>query len=347
MTIIPLTTNWNLMKELVWVESIIEGRLALSGILSRGNDDDGQGVDFFLDPERIEPEKLVQVHSMQFRSGSKGGGLVVFTYNDPDRALSDEAFLMNRPVQFIKADGEWVLVRGTGGKIEEQGGRAAILMEKTFQAWLPRHITDLPSFYHNDITTEEFEAALPGMDDYWFKKLAPAVLSREKRKTVHQIQRRGFVGAGAPPRLVPDQGPVFGFIYENDLQFRERLLLGLALMVHVKPAYLHELFMNGADRVDKRLGGVKGSLSGVFVPTGQTFLFLAAGDDVLERLQTYQWLCHGNILIEGGVIRINPSDEGDIFLGNALILSEYYLQLLLTSASSLVRPDKQTSDALI
>jgi hypothetical protein len=138
----------------------------------------------------------------------------------------------------------------------------------------------------------------------------------------------------SPPLIKPDGTSLAGIICENELGFYDRLLLILALAPHIDPILLQDELMEKEERVGSLVGGVRGTNSGIFLPTGQTFIFLVAGKDIEKRLQIIDWLSHECILIAGNVIKIQPVLAGEIYLSGGLEMDEYYLELLLTNRSN-------------
>ena len=73
----------------------------------------------------------------------------------------------------------------------------------------------------------------------------------------------------------------------SDITFEERVIVMLALMPHIKPQALDTIFLqNGAlDRQFTQFGGWKGLSHGGFLPTGETAVFIIAGDDPIKSCE--------------------------------------------------------------
>jgi hypothetical protein len=110
-----------------------------------------------------------------------------------------------------------------------------------------------------------------------------------------------------PPELTDPRSAYVRFVQELQLSFHERLLLALALAPHLRPQTL-DVFLcrNGAlERAFSEFGGVVPPQGG-FLPTGDTALFLLAGDNMYERLARSSLLDSGHPLIRRQLLRLEP-----------------------------------------
>jgi AAA+ superfamily predicted ATPase len=89
-----------------------------------------------------------------------------------------------------------------------------------------------------------------------------------------------------PPEYGQEDSYYTRFIARYRCTPAERLVLMLALAPHVRPQLLDLFFVKNAtyDKGFSEFGGGKGSTHGGFLPTGETALFLLAGDDMHERM---------------------------------------------------------------
>ena len=126
-----------------------------------------------------------------------------------------------------------------------------------------------------------------------------------------------------PPPLPPSLSPYTRFVRQHDLDPEARLLLMLALAPHVRPSILDGLFIRNpvTERGCTELGGVRGTNHGGFLPTGETALFLLAGDDLGRRFRAQAALAGRHVLFELGVLRLEsvsplePACSGALLLG--------------------------------
>lgn len=117
----------------------------------------------------------------------------------------------------------------------------------------------------------------------------------------------------------------------SSIAFGERIVIMLALMPHICPQILDIFFIQNKDfdRQYTEFGGWKGMSHGGFLPTGETAIFILAGEDVEKRkeviqlFQEYHWFYTKNIL------RLEGAGEGEPFLSGQLRVSEEFLNRVL------------------
>lgn len=115
------------------------------------------------------------------------------------------------------------------------------------------------------------------------------------------------------------------------ITFQERIVVMLALMPHICPQILDIFFVQNKnfDRQYTEFGGWKGLSHGGFLPTGETAVFVIAGEDtdrrkaVIEYFQKDHWFYMKNIL------RLEGAGEGEPFLSGQLRISEEFLSRVL------------------
>jgi hypothetical protein len=147
------------------------------------------------------------------------------------------------------------------------------------------------------------------------------------------------IGAIIPPTLQRDGTAYAGIVCENNLAFYDRLLLILTLSPHLDPLFLQDRLMENGERISPLWGGVRGSHSGVMLPTLQTFICLAAESGLTGRLSITGWLCYESLLVQAKVIECIPAQKGEVYPGGELVMQEYFLQLLLTNRSAIPNPN--------
>ncbi|MCC4212589.1 ATP-binding protein [Leeuwenhoekiella parthenopeia] len=119
-----------------------------------------------------------------------------------------------------------------------------------------------------------------------------------------------------------------------ELQAEEQSILFLALAPYLAPALLktcvNEVYPEGAELPE--LGGTKGNTHRGILPTGETVLFLLAGNNITERLQNLSFLLPEAPLRSNKVIQLEKVGAHEPFLSGNLVLQEDYVQLLLTGS---------------
>ncbi|HEY2094716.1 MAG TPA: ATP-binding protein [Thermoanaerobaculia bacterium] len=132
-----------------------------------------------------------------------------------------------------------------------------------------------------------------------------------------------------PPDLVADS-PYAQVIARLELEPEERLILMLAFLPHIHPRVL-DLFLIQNEALQRRFtefGGVTDPASGSFLPTGETALFLLAGDDVASRLHFRSLFDPSHRLFTENVLRLDARSADQPQLAGALHLTAEYVERL-------------------
>ena len=126
--------------------------------------------------------------------------------------------------------------------------------------------------------------------------------------------------------------------YFFQLPTAEKTVLHIALAPYLRPAFfdriIQEFLPNGGDFIE--MGGVKntGNHRG-FLPTGETALFIIAGDDINKRLEIQRLLMGDSQLIKEGVLYLEAVREGEPPMSGRLIISPEWLSKLLLGKEQL------------
>ncbi len=118
----------------------------------------------------------------------------------------------------------------------------------------------------------------------------------------------------------------------------EKLIVLLSLAPHLDPAFydriIQEFLPNGGDIIE--MGGVKnaGNHRG-FIPTGETVLFIMAGDDVEKRLEIQRLLMGESLIVKQGIIYLEAVKDGEPLMSGRLIITPEWLSKLLLGKEQL------------
>jgi hypothetical protein len=162
----------------------------------------------------------------------------------------------------------------------------------------------------------------------WFSRVLEARIKdyfSEKRQNVD-------VTMLPPPGLNGSASAYGSFVQKHRLEPAERLVLILSLVPHVKPNLLDIFFTknNRFDRGFTEFGGLRGDSYSGFLPTGETALFLLAGD-VLDKRIAYASLFHpGHLFSRESVISFARLAPGEPVMSAQLELSQEYVHLFTT-----------------
>lgn len=130
-----------------------------------------------------------------------------------------------------------------------------------------------------------------------------------------------------PPDRADDPSVLGEFIRFYNLQFRERLVLLLALLPHMAPQVLGNIIKTAEIEADisVELSGVKNTHFRGFLPTGETALFLLAGNNLSLRFQVQQLFDAEHLFRQHGILSLATVPVGEPFYNGQLQLNEEYI----------------------
>ena len=145
------------------------------------------------------------------------------------------------------------------------------------------------------------------------------------------FQQQGFENASVGQIRPPSSKWLEEVTKHSDITFEERVIVMLALMPHIKPQALDTFFLqNGAlDRQFTQFGGWKGLSHGGFLPTGETAVFIIAGDDPIKRCEVVRMFQRDYWFYTSNILRLEGANEGEPFLSGQLRVSEEFLSHVL------------------
>jgi len=140
---------------------------------------------------------------------------------------------------------------------------------------------------------------------------------------------RGFVYPEA--NLMPGDDFLSNFLADKKLSLEEFALLLIAVAPHIYPNLFENIIQQylpqGGDFAE--MGGVKGTNYRGMLPTGETAQFILGGNDFARRMQV-QRLLQDSILVKESVLTLESLKEGEPVMSGKLILSEEWLNKVLT-----------------
>ena len=145
------------------------------------------------------------------------------------------------------------------------------------------------------------------------------------------FQQQGFENASVGQIRPPSSKWLEEATKYSYISFEERVIVMLALMPHIKPQALDTFFLqNGAlDRQFTQFGGWKGLSHGGFLPTGETAVFIIAGDDPIKRCEVVRMFQRDYWFYTSNILRLEGANEGEPFLSGQLRVSEEFLSHVL------------------
>jgi AAA+ superfamily predicted ATPase len=134
----------------------------------------------------------------------------------------------------------------------------------------------------------------------------------------------------------PDHSSLTHFIRENRLSIPETVTLLLALIPHVSPDFLNQIIAeylpNGGDF--PIFGGVKGKNHRGILPTGETVLFVLAGNNIEKRSELIGLFSADHFFAKKGVLYLEEMPTGEPQLSGRLILETEFIDLFTTEKIS-------------
>jgi len=141
----------------------------------------------------------------------------------------------------------------------------------------------------------------------------------------------------SPPLLDANDNYVYSGIIKK-CEFEERLLLILALSVHLEPGFINRITeqYHYSEIIRKTSGfwSISGILSDErfgILPTGRFWIYLLAGTDLKKRIALLSKLSKGKIhVIASGIVDITASEETEPSYGGLLKIDQAVLNNLFS-----------------
>ena len=133
-----------------------------------------------------------------------------------------------------------------------------------------------------------------------------------------------------PPSLDGSHSPYARFVSQHHFTATERAILTLALTPHLRPQVLDVFWTRNetTQRGFSEFGGLQGIAQGAFLPTGETAVFMLAGDDLITRLFATGVLAPDQKLARLDVLQLGTAPHNESSLAGALQVSARFLSLI-------------------
>jgi adenylate kinase family enzyme len=164
----------------------------------------------------------------------------------------------------------------------------------------------------------------------WFREIL------ERRLKLHAGEEAGNPIDEIPPPELPDDASSYADVVRQfEMEAVERLVLILSYIPHVKPDVLDSFFIqnHSVQRRFTEFGGLTGLSHIGFLPTGETAMFLLAGNDIQVRLRFHDLFSHEHYFYTHQILRLNHRHQEEPPLSSALHLTPEYVELLTTGRS--------------
>lgn len=126
------------------------------------------------------------------------------------------------------------------------------------------------------------------------------------------------------------------FLEDNDVTIGEYICILLALVPHISPEFLTNIIAkylpNGGEFPE--FGGVKGKNHRGILPTGETVLYILAGNDIDKRIEVAKLFEADHLFARKNVLYIEQVPVGEPKMSGRLILDDEYVDLFISGKIS-------------
>jgi len=145
----------------------------------------------------------------------------------------------------------------------------------------------------------------------------------------------GFPALGSSE---PDNSELTRFIQENKLSIPETVTLLLALIPHISPGFINgviaEYLPKGGEFPE--FGGTKGKNHRGILPTGETALYILAGNDATLRSQYLHFFSPDHLFAKKEVLHLEEVPHGEPVISGKLIMQPEFVELF--TSGKITRP---------
>ncbi len=129
-----------------------------------------------------------------------------------------------------------------------------------------------------------------------------------------------------------EHDPCARFFSQHQFSSQEQTLLLLALAPHLKADFYDRIISEALPKAGDfpQLGGTRGKNFRGFLPTGETALFLLAGEDMEKRLAMMHLFGEDHLFAKKRILWLEDVSEGEPRMSGRIILSQDFVDLLST-----------------
>lgn len=119
------------------------------------------------------------------------------------------------------------------------------------------------------------------------------------------------------------------FLVKHQLNIEEYIIILLALTPHFQPNFLDTIiqqFLPSGGEFPE-IGGVKGTNHRGTIPTGETALFIIAGNDLHKRMQVAHYFSPDHFFTKENILQLESVKEGEPRMSGKIVLQSEYVDL--------------------
>jgi hypothetical protein len=146
------------------------------------------------------------------------------------------------------------------------------------------------------------------------------------------------------PQFEADDHPFTRLVLDRQMTVDEYVALSVGLVCHLRPVFFDEIvaeFLKDEQKDFKPVGGYRGGHIRTFLPTGETVVFLLAGDDLVRRLQVQQIFGQEHFFAREKILVLDEVQAGEPVVSGKLVLDPEWVERILFGVVS--RPRFSTS----
>ena len=132
-------------------------------------------------------------------------------------------------------------------------------------------------------------------------------------------------------KIVHDNSILNDFIIKNKLSVEDYVTLLIALVPHIQPSFfeniIQEFLPQGGDFAE--FGAVKATNQRTILPTGETVLFILAGNDMQRRLQMQQLFSADHFFYRQNILWLEHVKDGEPLMSGKLLLTTEWVDKFL------------------
>lgn len=160
----------------------------------------------------------------------------------------------------------------------------------------------------------------------------------ETRLKLHFGQKADYAHLGEipAPAFEGEETPFTTFIEKHQMSFEEYVVLMLAMAPHIQPHFFDAIISSSIPEGGDfpQIGGVRGQQFRGFLPTGETALFLLAGDHMQRRFEVMQIFAEEHFFSREHILHLELPKEDEPETSGRLRLSQEYVELFTLGAAS-------------
>lgn len=129
------------------------------------------------------------------------------------------------------------------------------------------------------------------------------------------------------PDLSANESVYANIVRHYKMNIAERLIFILSIAPHIQPQILDPFFLKNSntDRGFTEIGGLKGKNFSGFIPTGETAVFILAGDDLNLRFTVAQIFDKDHYFNRMNILTLSSLENDEPVLSGAIQITDYYI----------------------